>query len=78
MDLKRGTRHSSANGSLGPMLLVLVAIEGYQPLLLPGLARPELLWEGSTQKHTGKERSEKVWCRARHLSSRQSGPDAAT
>lgn len=57
MDLKRETRHDSANGNLGPTLLVIMAIEGYQPLLFPGLARLELLWEGNTQ---GTDRKGKV------------------
>lgn len=54
------TRHNSANSNLGPMLLVIMAIEGYQPLLFPGLARLELLWEGSTWRTYRKGKVQKA------------------
>lgn len=70
MDLKRESRHSPANGSLGPTLLVLMAIEGYQILLLPDLARPELLWEGSTQRTSRKGKVRKVMVQSRTFAKR--------
>lgn len=37
-----------------------MAIEGYRLLVLPGLARTELLWEGSTQRTYKKGKVRKV------------------